>query len=171
LVCRPRMAAKDQRLVWPSMRRRCFSVSSQAEATQRCTMSASRHRVTLWVRRSTLQPLTVARRYFNRFFKGPATASCRRSSPRRRCFRFPCTWPPEDTGTEDASGPLYPAYCATRSCSPVLCPFPPTVPSPRPRQRCRVPSPPRQCPIPGTMNKRMESMVFLVPPSFSATPL
>src|SRR5215472_16863468 len=47
------MAANAQRSVWPSMRRKCFSVSTQADATQRCTMSASRHRVTLWVRRST----------------------------------------------------------------------------------------------------------------------
>src|ERR1017187_9569916 len=35
------------------MRRKCFSVSNQAEATQRCTISASRQRVTLCVRRST----------------------------------------------------------------------------------------------------------------------
>src|ERR1700686_3630406 len=35
------------------MRRKCFSVSSQAEATQRSTMEESRQRLTLWVRRRT----------------------------------------------------------------------------------------------------------------------
>jgi hypothetical protein len=35
------------------MRRKCFSVSSQAEATQRSTMAESRQRLTLWVRRRT----------------------------------------------------------------------------------------------------------------------
>src|SRR6266436_3980211 len=35
------------------MRRKCFSVSSPAEATQRSTMAASRQRLTLWVRRRT----------------------------------------------------------------------------------------------------------------------
>jgi hypothetical protein len=39
--------------LWPSILRKCFSVSSQAEATQRSTMSASRQRVTLSVLRAT----------------------------------------------------------------------------------------------------------------------
>src|SRR3979490_1851645 len=47
--CLPRMAASAQRFTCPSIRRKCFSVRSHAEATQRCTMSALRHRVTLCV--------------------------------------------------------------------------------------------------------------------------
>lgn len=50
---RPRMVAKAQRSLCPSILRKCCSVSSQAEATQRWTMSASRHLVTLSVRRAT----------------------------------------------------------------------------------------------------------------------
>src|ERR1022692_1973063 len=52
VVPRPSMAARDQRSAWPSMRRKGFSVSSQAEAAQRRTMSPSRQRVTLCVSRS-----------------------------------------------------------------------------------------------------------------------
>src|SRR3974377_491751 len=49
-VSRPRIAANDQRSRYPIIRRKFVSVTSQADATHRCTMSASRQRVTLPVR-------------------------------------------------------------------------------------------------------------------------
>ena len=36
---RPRIVARAQRSLWPSILRKCFSVSSQADATQRSAMS------------------------------------------------------------------------------------------------------------------------------------
>jgi hypothetical protein len=45
--------ANAHRSRWPSILRKFFSLSSQAEATQRSTISRSRHRVTFAVRRAT----------------------------------------------------------------------------------------------------------------------
>ena len=45
--------ANADRSRWPSILRKFFSLSSQAEATQRSTISRSRHRVTFAVRRAT----------------------------------------------------------------------------------------------------------------------
>ena len=45
--------ANAHRSRWPSILRKFFSLSSQAQATQRSTTSRSRHRVTFAVRRAT----------------------------------------------------------------------------------------------------------------------
>ena len=45
--------ANAHRSRWPSILRKFFSLSSQAEATQRSTISRSRHRMTFAVRRAT----------------------------------------------------------------------------------------------------------------------
>jgi hypothetical protein len=66
----PRMAAKARRSLWPWMRWKRFSVSSQAEAAHRSTISAVRQRVTLRVRRSTppcgLPMMLVVARHLDR---------------------------------------------------------------------------------------------------------
>lgn len=52
------MTARAQKFRWPMTLRKCFSVSSQAEATHRSSISAVRQRVTLLVRFCT--PLCCA---------------------------------------------------------------------------------------------------------------
>ena len=83
-------------------------------------------------------------------------ASCTRNSPPRRCCRSPNRRPPADTDRAAAydSRPRSPP--ATPGSAPAALPAPPIDRARRAQSNVPVPSPPTQCVMPGTMNRRYD---------------
>ena len=79
-----------------------------------------------------------------------------RSSPRRRYFRFPCRRRTADTRTADACDRLCRRARATRESTRAPCRTSTHRSSAAAISKVSVPSPPRQWPMPGTMNRRID---------------